>query len=112
MANEIEMYYGDNLDIHLTVYEGDGNETVDLTDSTVTMYIRYNVNDDILTNSFLVKQGTVIDAEGGVVTFKVDYDDMVNLYNLKTDVPYPTDFKITTSSNERFTVLRTNFRLR
>lgn len=111
MANDIEMYYGDDITIYLTIYEGNSNNVVNLTDASVMMYVRYKITDNI-NNSFIKKEGTVVDAENGIVQFLLDYSDISGLSLVKTDMPYPTDFKLITSDNKIYTILRTNFRLR
>jgi len=115
--NEISMYRGNNRRVEITIDQKSTGLAYNLTDCIITMFIKKNINDSdenaIITKSTeMLAEGKITSELNGLVEFyliPVDTNDVVS--DLKDNVPYPVDFKVTTPENpvKIYTVLRTWF---
>lgn len=114
MVNEITLYRGNNRTIELTITDKNTELPYDLTNCTIVMYVKKNI-DDSDTDSIISKSTTtsieaiITDPEEGIVEFYIVPNDTINASILKNNIPYPVDFRVTTPDSKVYTVLRSWF---
>jgi len=105
MTQTIVVYRGNHRTIRLTIKDPDG-VAYGISGATIKMYVKKEVT-DLDSEAIITLTGVIIDNGAGVVEFYLDDSDTETETRLADNTPYPVDFELTTSTDKKYTVLRT-----